>query len=218
MGFEKGIRAGIGALTKIVGFFAVAIRTPALLFRRGFLPRGGLGEDPLGLVFEQVAATGATDPVGFALVADLDRAAALGNDAERVRHVAGEGDPLARVADLAEPREGVTLGILGLQKNEHAVVVQRVYRDPAHSAGRGLGVGGQDQAFPVPNRLSGKRAGRAVGEGRVEDERSGAFPGRRTPALRYLPVLTVISSPAESLVSFQAQSADSLQNPGPVPA
>src|SRR5271155_2296590 len=107
MGFEKGIRAGIGALTKIVGFFAVAIRTPALLFRRGLLPRGGLGEDPLGLVFEQVAATGATDPVGFALVADLDRAAALGNDAERVRLVRGEGDTLAREANLAEPREGV---------------------------------------------------------------------------------------------------------------
>ena len=56
--------------------------------------RAAAREDPLGLVFEQVAATGATDPVGFALVADLDRAAALGNDAERVRHVAGEGDPL----------------------------------------------------------------------------------------------------------------------------
>ena len=41
----------------------------------------------------------------------------------------------------------------------------------------------------------------------------GPLPGRSTPALRYLPVLTVISSPAESLVSFQVQSADSLQNP-----
>ena len=41
----------------------------------------------------------------------------------------------------------------------------------------------------------------------------GALPGRSTPALRYLPFLTVISSPAESLVSFQAQSADSVQAP-----
>ena len=79
------------------------IGTPALLFRRGLLPRGGLGEDRLGLVVEQVAAAGAADPVGLALVADLDRAAALGNDAERVRLARGEGDPLAGVADLAEP-------------------------------------------------------------------------------------------------------------------
>ncbi len=126
---------------------------------------------------------------------------------------AGEGDPLAGVADLAEPGEGVALGVLGLQQDEQAGVVQRVDRDPAHSAGRGLGVGRQDQPLPVPRRLAGEGAGRAVGEGRLEDERPGALPGRSTPALRYLPVLTVISSPAESLVSFQAQSADSLQNP-----
>ena len=80
----------------------------------------------------------------------------------------------------------MTLGILGLQKDEHAVVVQRVYRDPAHSAGRGLGVGGQDQAFPVPNRLSGERAGRAVGEGRVEDERSGHLPRPKDARLEIL--------------------------------
>src|SRR5947209_2991989 len=38
------------------------IGTPALLFRPGLLPRGGLGEDRLGLVVEQVAAAGAADP------------------------------------------------------------------------------------------------------------------------------------------------------------
>src|ERR1700678_1810719 len=84
---------------------STAIGTPALLFRLGLLPRGGLGEDPLGVVFEQVAAAGAADPVGLALIADLDRAAALGNDAQRVRLARGEGDPLAGVGDLAEPGE-----------------------------------------------------------------------------------------------------------------
>jgi hypothetical protein len=42
-----------------------------------------------------------------------------------VRIVPGEGDPLARVADLAEAREGVTLGVFGLEKDEHTVVVPR---------------------------------------------------------------------------------------------
>jgi hypothetical protein len=51
-----------------------------LLFRLGLLPRGGLGEDRLGVIFEHVAAAGAADPVGLALVANLNRAAALGNE------------------------------------------------------------------------------------------------------------------------------------------
>ena len=83
------------------------MRPASLLFLRDLFPRGGLGEDPLGVVFEQVAAAGAADPVGLALMADLDRAAALGNDAQRVRIVPGEGDRLSRVADLAESREGL---------------------------------------------------------------------------------------------------------------
>ena len=127
----------------------------------------------------------------------------------------GEGDPLARVADLAEPGEGVALGVFGLQQDEQAGVVQRGDRDPAHSAGRGLGVGGQDQRLPVPRRPPAKV--RDVPSASVASKTNvpGDLPGRSTPALRYLPFLTVISSPAESLVSFQAQSADSIQAPSP---
>ena len=108
------------------------------------------------MVFEQVAAAGAADPVGLALVADLDRAAALGNDAERVRIVPGEGDPLAGVADLAEPREGVTLGVFGLQQDEHAVVVQRVIEIRRNPPAGALASAVRDSLFLSPTASPAK--------------------------------------------------------------
>src|SRR4051812_44109429 len=58
--------------------------TTLLLFL-ALLAGGGLGEDGLGVLLEEVAAARAADVVGLALVGDRDRPASLGDDADRPR-------------------------------------------------------------------------------------------------------------------------------------
>src|SRR5947208_330916 len=91
------------------------IRRPASLLRLLLRPRLGLGDHAGRVVVEQVAAAGAADVVRLPLVADGDRAAPLGDDADGRRIARGEGDALPGVSDLAEPGEPAG-GVAALQE------------------------------------------------------------------------------------------------------